>query len=173
MIPIMSNKLSKKNVYFLSVISAYEMVFKEQKISEAKIKKGLKALDKEAKEKKMKPFIKKIRRRQLISNLTKQEVEVKNPYGKSNGFRKSRTPLFFFSKKNAVQAIKENYTDCLEGGSWGSPTFVVIEEYKEGFHLAENRWFFEVTFTGDERKFSVKAIKEPLWSKGSINYAIG
>lgn len=116
------------------------------------------------------PFLKKIRRRQIISEFTSQKEDVYNPYEQQRGYRKSRTMMYFHSLEKAIKAIKTNSCDLLESGSWGTPTFVLIEKYHEGFCLNDERWFFEVSFDKN-RKFKVKKIKEPIWARGSVNYA--
>lgn len=153
-----------KKVYFITIISAYEDVFKERKINLKKINKEIS----EIKEKTA--FLKKIRRRQIISQNIKQSIRVYNPVGESKGFRNSRTMMFFFSKEEAEKALKTNYADLLEGGSWGNPTFAVIEEYHQGFCLVKNRWFYLIEF--NKNNFKVNSIKEPLWAKGTTNYAL-
>lgn len=158
--------MKSRKVYFITIISPYEEVFKEKKINLKKMDSELLLLKKT----KLSYFLKKIRRRQIISNHLKQSVDVYNPHGKQLGFRKSRTMTFFFSKKEAEKAIRENYSDLLEGGSWGSPTFAVIEEYHDGFCLVKNRWFYSINFY--KNNYIIKKIKDPIWSEGTVNYAL-
>ena len=161
----------KKNpkIYFITLISAYEEVFEEKIPNLEKLKNELNELEEKAKKEKMAFFLYSINRRQIISENVSQKIQVYNPYEESKGFRKTRTPMFFFSKEKAIKAIEKNYADLLEGGSWGSPLFVVIEEYEEGFNLCQNRDFYEIDF----KKNKVKKIKEPVWAKSLINFAIG
>lgn len=163
-------RLSSQKVYFVTVISPYEEVHKEKTVD-------LKAMNKELKKikasKDLSPFMKGLRRRTAIHDHLKQTVDVYNPYGKQQGYRRHRTSVFFFSKKNAITAIKENYADILEGGSNGNPSIVLIEEYYEGYCLVEKRWFFQAIVDRETHKIAVKSIEEPLWAKGSCNYAVG
>lgn len=153
--------------YFITLISSFEEVYQEKKINLKKMDSEIKKLEKR---KDLTPFLKKIRRRQIISEFTSQKVEIFNPYEQEKGFRKSRTMMYFDTLDKAIKAIKTNSCDLLESGSWGSPTFVVIEKYHQGFCLNQERWFFEVNFDKN-RKFKVKKIKDPIWAKGSVNYA--
>lgn len=171
-------KLSDKKVYFVTVISAYEEVHEERIPNLEKLKHDLNELEEKSKSENQSLFMYKLRRTQLISEAVSQKTKQYNPYGKSQGYRSHRTPLFFFDKEVALLAIKENYSDCLEGGSWGNPTFVLIEEYTEGFCLVEKRELYEVNITRatetSPEKIKLKRLKkEPLWIQGSVNYAVG
>jgi hypothetical protein len=154
-------------IYFITLISAYEEVHQKQEID---LKKMNEEIEKNKLDESKTPFIREILERQIISHHTKQTVSVFNPYGEEKGSRRTRTQMFFDSFEKAKKAIENNHTDLFESGSWGSPTFAVIEEYHEGFCLVDKRWFFEINFD-DKNQIVVKEINEPLWARGTCNYA--
>lgn len=157
-----------KKVYFITVISPYEEVWGDSPTEFRTLEKELKKIDQDNS---LTPFLKKIRKRQEISAYSQPKENVLNLDGESKGHRKIRTQMFFFKKEDAEIAVKENHADLLESGSYGCPIFVLIEERQQGFQIAENRWFYLVELTKDYEVKSMTPIKDPAWSKGTVNYA--
>ena len=163
----------KQVIYIITVISAYEDIYTDAPLDLKGLENALVAHEKKYSKT---DFMKKINRRWIIRDFTSGTKSMHNPYSDEKGHRSSRPQMFFFKKEDAIKALKTNYTDIWEGGSWGNPTFAVIEETCEGFSIQDTkkRWFYEAKFerSGNSTKFKVKKIKEPVWAKRTVNYGI-